>query len=330
MDSVFASRNHSVDQEVVFLDNASSDESLKFVKEKYSQIHSIRSEENLGFAGGNNLAWDYIKENLSNCEFVVLLNPDTIVTDGWLDELADIFRDDRSTGIVQSKLLLWPDKHKINSIGNSSHFLGYGFVNGLGLEDTGKFDETSEIGFASGAACMISCKILDQLGLFDPEFFMYCEDTDLSWKIRLAGYTVKLAPKSIVYHKYSFQKNYRFYYYLERNRSILVFSYYRIWTLFLIAAMMLLMEAGQWYFAFANKVAKQKFKAMCFFLRPSSLGHLLKRRKHIQQFRKISDRRFTEMLVSEIKFNEIQSPLLKYIANPIMKSYWTCIRSLIF
>ena len=328
--SVLASGDEGIETHVVVVDNASTDGSAEYVARHFPQVELVRSEVNRGFAGGNNLGWEYIRKKYPELDYLVLLNQDTIVAAGWLGPMAAFLADHPRAGCVQPKLLMHPRTELFNSAGNRSHFLGFGFVGRCGQPDRGQLTAPEEIGFASGAAMMIRAELVRRFGLFDPVMFMYLEDADLCWRLRQAGFSSHVVPDSVVYHKYDFPDRSRYYYYLERNRWWVLLTYYRLATLALLAPALALMELGQWLFAAAHGLAGQKLRSYLFFTRPGALAALIRRRRRARRRRALSDRRFTAVFCGEIDFPALASPLLCHVANPLLKAYWAVARRLMF
>ena len=140
-------------------------------------------------------------------------------------------------------MLLGSDASRVNNLGNAMHYLGFGFVKHY-QEDADKWlnRDPSEVGYASGAAMLIKKEVLDKIGMFDEKFFMYHEDLDLCWRARLAGYKIILAPKSIVYHFYEFNRNKKMLYWTERNRWVCLLQNYSISTLIKLFPMLFIVE----------------------------------------------------------------------------------------
>jgi GT2 family glycosyltransferase len=182
--------------EIIFVDNASSDRSVEFVKANYPKVVIIHNKKNLGLSGGHDVAFKKAKGDA-----VLLLNTDTIVGKRFLNELVAVLFSNQEYGGVQPKLII-PKYNVIDSIG--SFFLPGGNLYHFGREKNphlGIYNKTMEI-FSTKAACMlIKTTVLKKTGLFDKDFFVYFEDTDLCMRIWLAGYKVIYTPKTIVYHK---------------------------------------------------------------------------------------------------------------------------------
>lgn len=330
LNSVLTSGDRNITRHIVVVDNASTDGSAGYVAEHFPQINWVASKINLGFAGGNNLGWKHILKTYPRAKYVALLNQDTIVRDGWLEPLVDYLEEHAAAGCVQAKLMLYPRTSVINTVGNRSHFLGFGVTRGYGETDRGQYDQAVSIDFASGAAAMVRKSAVEPEELFDDLLFLYLEDVELSWKLRQIGFDSVLVPRSVVYHKYQFQKDFKFYYFLERNRLWLLAVYYKTATLVLLLPAMLMMEMGQLYFAMRNGVLDQKVRSYSFFLQQKNLRRLLARRQMAQRRRIIGDREFMARFAGDVQSPELASPLLRYIANPFFSFYWKIARRLIF
>jgi GT2 family glycosyltransferase len=163
--------------------------------ERDSRIKLIRNKKNLGFAAGNNVGISCAKG-----DYIVFLNNDTEVDPSWLKELIRIANTDETVGALQSKILLLKDRTTLDACG--SYLTPYGFLYHQGIleKDIGQYDQESEIFAAKGAAMLVRRSLLNEIGLFDPEYFCYYEELDLCWRIWLRGYKIIFIPKSIVYH----------------------------------------------------------------------------------------------------------------------------------
>lgn len=185
--------------EVVVVDNGSRDGSramLQALSKNETRLKIVLSAKNLGFAEANNLGY-----KSAEGEFIVLLNCDTVVSPCWLNELVRTMKEDKTVGVAQSKLLCLYNPEIIDSTGDLVHPSGSSISRGMGEKDLGQYDNELEIFSARGAAVIIRRSLIEEIGLFDPAYFMSYEDIDLGWRARLAGYRIKLAPKSIVYHR---------------------------------------------------------------------------------------------------------------------------------
>ncbi len=313
---------------VVVVDNNSSDSTVGYLKEKYSdRIELLENQENQGFAKANNQGYLLAKKN--RADYLVLLNQDTVVEENWLRRLVETAKTSRQIAAVQPKLLLYPEKDKINSFGNTIHFLGFAFCNRYRWKNQQPEREPFPVPYPSGAACLLKISALDKVGLFDPELFVYHEDVDLGWRLRLAGYQVVFDPLAVVCHKYRYSKAKYKFYYMERNRLIVFLKNYRIATMILFLPAFLVMELGLLFFSLKNGWFWEKVKGFgWFFLHWPSV---LDSRFDVQfRIRKISDREILKLFGGSIKFQEVDCRLLRWLVNPMMELYFRVIRKIIF
>jgi len=232
------------------------------------------SREDGNYAAANNAGIKRATED--GCKYFVIANMDAKFDQNWLAELMEAVRTDKKIGIVQSKILLYPKnnkewkKPKINSIGNIIHFLGFGFAGGYGQEDR-EIDGCPEIkGYASGCSFIIKKEVIDRIGYYDEDYYMYHDDIEMSWRTRLLGYKIVLAPKSVVYHKYDFSRSVKMLYYMERNRYLTIFHYYRMPTILISLPALLVMELGMILYSLKNGWFREKIKVDLYFLDPLS------------------------------------------------------------
>lgn len=188
---------------IIVADNASTDESLKFVKENYPRIKIISLTRNHGFAAGYNQAIAEV-----NAEYIVLLNSDVEVTNQWIDRLLDFIRNHPDAGAVQPKIKAYDHKSIFEYAGAAGGLIdrfGYPFCQGRILseveEDFGQYDQAKEIFWTTGAAMVIRKNLFQKIGGFDPDFFAHMEEIDLCWRLKQMGYKMYVVPNSVVYHK---------------------------------------------------------------------------------------------------------------------------------
>jgi GT2 family glycosyltransferase len=326
MPTLLEEKYQDVDVEILVVDNNSTDGSVAYINRSYPGVKVTASEKNLGFVGANNIGYKYAKAN--DFDYIYLLNQDTVVTNGFLRPLYE-FAKENKIGSLQSKLLLYSYKDKINTIGNAIHFLGFGYSKGCNEIDKNN-QKISKINYASGAGVFISMEALaDQGYLFDETMFMYLEDLDLGWSLNMLGYDNYLIPDSIVYHKYEFNRGMRQYAWFERNRLWVMLKNYKLATLILIFPAWFIMELGQLAFALVNKRFWQKIKAYAFLFSPRQMNLLIKKRKYIQNKRIRSDRQVVSKFTGLILFQPLNMILLK-LANIFFFVYWQIIKLFIF
>jgi len=307
---------------VLVVDNGSTDGSVDFIRTNFSDVEVIVNEKNFGFAGGNNVGMRYAIDH--NFDYVYLLNQDTVVDADFINEVVAEARTDARIGAVQSKLLLHDKPELLNSRGNMIHYLGFAFAGGYLERDRPL--KVSEIAYASGASCLLSVSALKEVGLFNDSFFMYHEDTDLGWRLWLSGRRVK----SVVYHKYEFSKSIKKYYFMERNRYLVLLQNYKLPTLLLISPALLAMDFAMVVYAMRSGWWREELAACNYFFYPKSWRSILAARRHVQKKRRVKDRDVIRRFTGKIEFQDLPNPLLQHIGNPIFNGYWQLVKRIIW
>ncbi|MFM6976615.1 MAG: glycosyltransferase family 2 protein [Sphingobacteriaceae bacterium] len=188
--------------EIVLGDNASTDTSVDFVQQHYSQIRIIQNEENYGFAGGYNRILNQVE-----ADYFVLLNSDVEVKGDWISPLISLMENNPAIAAAQPKILSYGDKNSFEYAGAAGGFidyLGYPFCRGRIFDtleqDHGQYNQASEIFWASGAALFIRRTAWLEAGGFDEDFFAHMEEIDLCWRLKQLGHQVWYCPEASVYH----------------------------------------------------------------------------------------------------------------------------------
>ena len=188
--------------EIVVADNASSDGSVAFLKEAHPSVRVLEHTENEGFARGYNHAFEHVE-----AEYYCLLNSDIEVTPHWIEPIIEQMDSDERIAAVQPKLLSYHDRGRFEYAGASGGFVdkyGYPFCRGRVFsnveDDHGQYDNEMDIFWASGAALFVRSDVYRTMGGLDPDFFAHMEEIDFCWRIKNAGYKIKVNPKSVVYH----------------------------------------------------------------------------------------------------------------------------------
>lgn len=309
----------------IAVDNNSADNSVKILEDSGLSFRIIQTGKNTGFCGGNNRAYELAKELKD--DYLVLLNDDTIVEPDWLSRLIETAESDESVAAVQAKLMLYPERELINSYGNALTFLSFAYCNEYRQPDK-PVAPPFAVPYPSGAAVAIKMSALELTELFDENFFMYHDDVDLGWRLRLAGFKILLDPRAVVYHKYSFaQADYK-YEHMEQNRLFVYFKNFRLATLLVFAPAFVVMEVGICLFAIKNGWFKFKLKGYGWLI--NNFSYLLDERKKIKQLRKVSDKEIFKLMIAEIKFQEVDNFLLSKIVNPVMAVYFWLAKLIIF
>jgi len=188
--------------EIIVADNASTDNSVVFLKTHYPEIRIIQNNENGGFSKGYNDALKQI-----DAEYYCLLNSDVEVTEHWVEPIIHLLDNQPEVAVVQPKLLSYFNKEQFEYAGASGgfiDFLGYPFCRGRVFEhlekDTGKYDEATEVFWATGAALFVRSEIFHKVNGLDEDFFAHMEEIDFCWRVKSLGYKIMVEPKSVIYH----------------------------------------------------------------------------------------------------------------------------------
>ena len=184
--------------EVIVVDNGSSDGSQDYIIREHPQVRLLALARNLGLTGGNNLGF-----RAASGEILISLNNDTEAEPGFVESLVAALRDHPEAGVAAAKMRLFDRRDTLHSAGDGYGVDGIPFNRGVWQRDEGQFDRPGWIFGGCGGAVAYRRAMLDQVGLFDESFFMYCEDVDLNWRSQLAGWKCWYAPEAVVYHKLS-------------------------------------------------------------------------------------------------------------------------------
>ncbi len=284
------------------------------------KVTILAQKENTGFAGGNNIGADKAIE--LGCDYVVYHNEDGFFAADALEYMVETAQKE-NVGMVQALVALYPDSHLVNTDGNCFHFLGFGFSDKY-RENVNIIDRNvREIAYASGAALMVSTKLIKEFGGWDKDFFLYHEDLEWSLRLKVNKYKIVIEPRAVFYHKYQFKRSIQKFYWMERNRFGVLLMFYKIPTLLLLLPMLIVMEAGLWVFALKGGWVDKRAEVWKYWVKPSSWKMWLGKRKNIQSMRQIKDIDIINMTSPEIIFQEasMKNPLLLYVGNPMMKLY---------
>jgi GT2 family glycosyltransferase len=315
---------------IVVVDDASPELSAEPLIKAFPSVDFLLLPENLGFAGANNRGWELVQKLDPGTAFLTLLNMDTLVTPGWHASNLVLLHARPDAAAVQSRLRLHPQTDVINTVGNRSHFLGFGFMTGFGETDTGQHGIVEPIDFPSGAAVTLRANVVRELGLFDESYGMYLEDAELGWRLRAAGHDVLSNPQSVVLHKYSASAPWKWYFNLERNRWLLMLAYCKLPTLLLLLPALLAMECGQWLFALLQGLLRERVRVYRYFLSSNAWRTVAASRAHVRTIRRVSDRKLHSQHSGVIDTAVLRSPLLRFVANPVFAAYWAIARRIIF
>jgi GT2 family glycosyltransferase len=185
--------------EIVVVDNGSTDGSLEYLRGSHGwRVGLVESPANLGFAGGTNLGIRAAKGT-----YLALINNDAAADARWVEALVAAAESDPRIGMCASKIYVWDRPGVLDGAGLLVSGDGIGRGRGRLEPDREEFAREEDALLPSGCAALYRRAMLDEIGLFDEEFFAYCEDTDLGLRGRIAGWRCRYAPGAVVRHRYS-------------------------------------------------------------------------------------------------------------------------------
>ena len=320
IDSVFKSTYQNF--EVIVVDNLSTDNSHVRCKEKFEKIQLIENKENLGYCEGNNIG---IRN--ANGEFIIILNPDTIVEPNWLNHLMSAYNK-FGEGLYQPKFFSLNEKLVLQSTGNMLHIFGFGFARDKGKIDNEKIKSIEKINYASGTCLFTSKIVLDKIGLLDPFLFLYHDDLDLGWRAAHIGINSFYVPKSIIYHaeSYSIKWSSKKFYWLERNRKYCLLTHYSKETYAKMRLSLFLVDLCVWLFYLSKGFLGAKIKAELDIFRNRKFIKI--RYNQLEKIKIVSDKElikkfpdeiFVPKNVSEPIFNQLFNNILSALSKKVKK-----------
>jgi GT2 family glycosyltransferase len=316
VEALLSSEKAAVD--VVVVDNGCTNGDIERL-DGTAGVTIVRPTENLGFAGGCNAGAE-----AAAGDFIVLVNNDAVVEPATIADLVAAMRP--GVGVAGASIRLAEDPALLNSGGNPVHVLGLSWAGRLGQPE--HLTETTEVPIASGCCVITTREHWQRLGGFDPAYFMYHEDSDLSLRTWRQGLRVVYVPGAIAVHRYEFSRNPRKFYLLERNRLMLMSTLWSGRALFVLSPAMLGLEAAMFLLAAKQGWRKEKVQGW---------GWLWKHRKHIRARRRVLK---TELAVPSREWMSRLTPTLDVSAelapaglikplNTVMSAYWKLARRLI-
>ena len=193
---------YSSETEIYVIDNASTDDSIDFVRRTFPLVKIIENASNSGFAAGYNEGLRSI-----DADVFCLLNSDVEVTEGWLQRVVALFKENPEIAVIQPKILDYNNRNQFEFAGAAGGFLdnlGYPYCRGRLFEtvetDLGQYDDEAEIFWASGCCFFIRSKDFWAQNGFDERFFAHQEEIDLCWRLQNAGRRIFYTSQSTVYH----------------------------------------------------------------------------------------------------------------------------------
>lgn len=285
--------------ETIFVDNASQDNSVEWVRSNFPEVQVLENSQNIGFAG-NNLGIEK-----SSGKYLLILNNDTVLEPDMLAQCVEEIEKDPTIGMCSPKVLSKDQPGLLDAFGINIYPDGTSRQRGRLEEDLGQYDRVEEVLLPAGCAAFYRRDMLNEIGLFDKDFFAYCEDTDLGFRGRLAGWRSISVPKARLYHSFSgFWRNHleKKAFLVERNHLwfalkcfpvslLLTLPFYTLLRFFFQVQAVIQKKgfAGE----FIQKTPTLKLLIILFKAYYSTLVHLpelWKKRREIQKTKKVSSK----------------------------------------
>ncbi len=284
--------------EIILVDDASSDDSVDFIKHKFPSVKIIRNKKSLGPAESRNIGIKIAKGNL-----IAFLDNDVEVEANWLKPLVDTIISNGNIAICSPKVLFLHNKKQINSAGGAVNMYGDGWGRGVFEEDRYQYDNKKNIFFGCSVAMLTKKEIIERIGCFDKDYFYLYEDLDYAWRANLIGFKVAYVPESVVYHKFGATMKrdssvVRFF--TERNRILTLLKNYETMTLIRVLPKFLKQRINRVIYNIKG-IKKMNFQGYLSFLaawlwNALHIYETLKKRASIQSMRQISDKGIFDLM----------------------------------
>ena len=298
--------------EIIYVDNQSSDGSAELVRGQFPETRIIESGDNLGYAGGNNLG-----AAAAMGDVLAFANPDTLAESDWLRELVRPLVADDSVGLTTSKIVRMDQPAVINACGNDISLSGITTCHRAGQPSVGiTMDE--DILAVSGASFAIRSSLFHRLGGFDESFWMYLEDTDLSWRARMLGYRCVLAAKSVIAHDYSFSLTPKKTQLIERNRYLMLTKNLSISSMIWLLPGLFVGETLTWGWAAMHGWRHLWAKLCAIAWMFGNVGDVWRSRRRTQSTRALSDSAVLRGFQPAPAITEISAGLVGHAAQTVL------------
>lgn len=186
--------------EIIVSDNGSTDGTSEVIRNEFSNVKLIENGHNLRFSGGNNAGIEYAMKH--GADYVLLLNNDTVVEPHFISEMVKIGESDPKIGLLGPKIYYHAEPQQLWYAGGKV-YLWRGIVKHVGIRemDRGQYDNICDVDYVTGCALMMKRLVVEKIGMLDPSYVAYSEDTDFSLRAKKAGFRLVYVPKAIVWHK---------------------------------------------------------------------------------------------------------------------------------
>ena len=280
---------------VILVDNGSNDGSIDFVRHNYPEVKTVALHKNVGFSAANNYVFNTIQT-----EYAALLNNDAVPHPLWLKSLIEALESHPEAGFAASKMLFYDDLGIIDRAGDAYTRAGTGLLRGRG-ESADNYEKREWVFGACAGAALYRTLMLNDIGLFDEDFFLLHEDVDLSFRAQLKGYKCLYVPEAIVYHKASSSIVYDSpisVYYSHRNLEWVYIKNMPSNLILKTIWLHIIYNIATFFFFAANGRIKELIKAKWDALK--GLRRMLKKRKQIQRTKKVDGNYIWGLLEREL------------------------------
>jgi GT2 family glycosyltransferase len=272
---------------------------------------------NTGYAGGNNRG-----AAQAQGEYLVFLNPDTVLEGGALETLLAPFTQSKEIALTTACLVYMSDPERVNTCGNVVHYTGLTYCRGAG-QPRANYAMAVEVDAVSGAAFAIRRAVFEELGEFDENFGMYVEDTDLSWRARLLGYRCLYVPDSVIKHDYRMSYSPTKAFYLDRNRHLMLLKNLSRTTYFSLLPGLLLAEVVTWGFALLKGPRYWEVKIRVYRWLWEQRPAIAAAHRRTQALRRRSDHEIVDRLTYRLEFGQLAGGRITPIAESLFHpAFW--------
>jgi GT2 family glycosyltransferase len=309
------------DFETVVVDNASPDGTADHLRDHSPPIKVIAAQTNGGYGAGNNLGAAHARG-----EILVFLNPDAVPNPYWLANLINAMRG-HGRQFATSKIVLQSDPQRLNSGGNQIHYLGLSFCRGLNAPAS-CYALPELVTGASGAACAITRTLFTRVGGFDPTFFLYHDDVDLSLRALLAGEPCLYVPTAVVAHNYDQSVPPRKWGWVEAHRYAVLLKAFTWRTLLVLSPALIAVDVMTFAYLASRGPDYVAAKISSYAWLFHHVATIREDRRRAQATRRLSDGQILSGLASSIPYEQLCPGWVARIASVCVDPWFRVYRVL--
>jgi GT2 family glycosyltransferase len=307
--------------ELIVADNGSADGTVEAVERLAPRARVVRMPSNDGYMRAANAA-----AALASGDVLITLDADAVVAPGFCEAIRRPVLEERGWDAWMG-LLTMAGGREINTSGGVCHFTGISWAGEVGQPVPDASPEPREVGFVTGACLATTREAWERCGPFPPDYFLYFDDVDYSWRVRLAGGRIGIEPTALVDHLYEFSRGRVKWRLLERNRWASMLTLYPGALLILVAPALLATEAALVLVAAREGWLREKLRAWGDLVR--WLPRLMRERRALQARRRVSAREFAAWLVPELSSPYIGGPARSRPVEMALRAYWAAVMGLL-